>query len=96
MLYEFFICDVSELAVTHMCSAKKVFLEILQNAQVVSCEFWEIFKNTSLQRTHAVAASVLHFFLLINWLVLLGENQIGSGKKLFFVKYCSLTFRVKP
>ena len=59
-------------AVVWRCSVKKVFLEISQNsqlpkacnfikkgtlAQVFSCEFCEIFKNTVLHRTPLVAAS---------------------------------------
>ena len=60
--------QVLEVAVRR-CSVKKVFLEILQNsqknnfikketlAQVFSCEFWEISKNTSFYRAPLVAAS---------------------------------------
>ena len=33
-------------AVAQRCSVKKVFLEISQNAQVLFCEFCEIFKNS--------------------------------------------------
>ena len=61
---------VSAEAVTQSCSVKKVFLEISQNsqgnnfikkgtlAQVFSCEFCEISKNTFFYRTLSVAASV--------------------------------------
>ena len=51
--------------VSRRCSAKMVFLKISQNsqenkgtlAQVFSCEFCEIFKNTFFDRTPLVAAS---------------------------------------
>ena len=39
---------------------KKVFLGIVQNAQVFSCEFSEIFKNIFIYRTPQVAASVIN------------------------------------
>ena len=45
-------------AVVRMCSVKKVFLEKKETlAQVFSCEFCEIFKNTFSHRTPLVAAS---------------------------------------
>ena len=44
------------------CSVKEVFLKILQNTGVssgtgVSCEFWDILKNTFFSRTPEVVAS---------------------------------------
>ena len=67
-------------AVVWRCSVKKVFLEISLNsqkacnfikketlAQVLSCEFCEIFKNSFFCRTSLVAASVFHFFGRINF-----------------------------
>ena len=62
-------------AVSQRCSIKKVFLEISQNcrpqvcniikeetlAQVFSCEFGEISKNTLFYRTPLVAASMIIF-----------------------------------
>ena len=50
-------------AVAQRCSVKKVFLKIWQNsqetlAQVSSCEFCKIFKNTFSYRTPPMAASV--------------------------------------
>ena len=59
-----------EQAVARGCSLKPVFVEILENsqesnfikkeavAQVFSCKFYEIFKNTFYYRTPLVAASV--------------------------------------
>ena len=44
-------------AVAQRCSVKMVCLEISQNSQVFSCEFWEISKNTFFYRTPLVAAS---------------------------------------
>ena len=63
---------VSLQTVVRRCSVKKVFLKISQNAglssatslkketlaQVFSCEFCEIFKNSFFYRTPLVAASV--------------------------------------
>ena len=62
-----------------MCSVKKVFLEISQNsglkacnfikketlAQVLSCEFCEISKNTFSYRTPLVATSGCNKFLFL-------------------------------
>ena len=44
-------------AVAQRCSVKKVFLEISQNSQVFSCEFFEISKNIFSCRTPLVASS---------------------------------------
>ena len=58
-------------AVVYRCSVKKVFLENSQNsqekealAQVFSCEFCDISKNTFSYRTPLVAASVSNWLLL--------------------------------
>ena len=40
-----------------MCFIEKVFLEIPQNSQENTCEFYEICKNTFFYRTPLVAAS---------------------------------------
>ena len=44
-------------AVVRRCFVKKVFLEILENSQVFSCEFCKISKNNFFYRTPLVAAS---------------------------------------
>ena len=51
----FYCLQVSE-AVVRRCSIKKVFLEISQNSQVLSCAFCEICKNTFFNRTRPSAA----------------------------------------
>ena len=48
--------DEEEGAVAQSCSVKKVFLKF-RKANVFSCEFCEIFKNTFNHRTPPVAAS---------------------------------------
>ena len=58
-------------AVVQRCSVKTVFLKSSQNsqeimtlAQVFSCEFCEVFKNTYFYRTHLVAASEVNVLLI--------------------------------
>ena len=50
--YIFLEADVSK------CPVKKLFLKILQNSQVFSCELCKIFKNTYFYITRLAAASV--------------------------------------
>ena len=52
-------------AVARRFSVKKVFLEILQNSQVFSCEFCEISKNSFYYRTPPVAASTFQVLLFL-------------------------------
>ena len=58
-------------AVVQRCSVKKVFLDNFIKketlAQVLSCEFCEISKNTFFHRTHPAAASELLFISNSIW-----------------------------
>ena len=42
-----------------ICSSKSVFLKILQNSQVFSCEYYETFKNTFFREHFRKTTSVL-------------------------------------
>ena len=67
---------------------KKVFLEILENSQVFSCEFCEISKNIFFYRTPLVAA-----FVLIKWRQFINNYQKSTlrgpmtKQSCFFVYY---------
>ena len=88
-------------AVVQRCSVKNIFLEICQNsqgntcaskketlAQVFSCQFCAISKNTFSYRTPSVAASVLTY--LPFWLVIfLLKNFTSTFYLVVFLKeYC--------
>ena len=87
---DFFIIFYTE-AVVQRCSVKNVFLEISQNsqentcAQVFSCEFCEISKNTFFHGTPLVAASgsniFLHFTVMSHVHIL--SNAHNSSKNQF-------------